>query len=224
MNKIPVYFIPGLAANPLIFEKISLDPDIFTSNYLDWEEPLATETIENYTKRFIKKIKDENPVIIGVSFGGIIAQEISKQIKTRKIIIISSVKNELEYPTSFRLAKKLKLYYLFPTNSVDFFQNCTKKIVSSKKIQQRILMYEKYLTMRSKNYLNWSIKKILLWENKNPVNNLVHIHGTKDHIFPFQKIKNAIFLPNATHALILLQYKWLNKNLPEIILKNNDEK
>jgi esterase/lipase len=34
----------------------------------------------------------ENPVLIGVSFGGILVQEMAKHIDARKVIIISSVK------------------------------------------------------------------------------------------------------------------------------------
>ncbi|WP_177765715.1 alpha/beta fold hydrolase [Flavobacterium sp. I3-2] len=224
MNKIPVYFMPGLAANPLIFEKIRLDSNQFECFYLDWKEPNEKETLKDYTKRIIKEIKHQNPVLIGVSFGGIIVQEIAKQISVKKVIIISSVKDPAEFPDNFRLAKKMKLYHFFPTRFVDFFQNITKKIVSSKKIKERIKMYEKYLTVRSKNYLDWGIKNVLLWENQNPIKNIVHIHGTEDHIFPKKYIKNAIFLPKATHVLILLQSKWLNKHLPDLILNENYEK
>jgi len=223
MRKTPVYMMPGLAANSLIFEKIRLDTEHFESFFLEWKEPVSDESLNSYTKRIITDIKHKNPVLIGVSFGGIIVQEIAKQIPVKKVIIISSVKDPSEFPNNFRLAKKMKLYYFFPTRFVDFFQNITKKIVSSKKIKERIKMYEKYLTVRSKNYLDWGIKNVLLWENKNPIKNIIHIHGTEDHIFPKKYIKNAIFLPKATHVLVLLQSKWLNKHLPNLILNESYE-
>jgi hypothetical protein len=37
----------------------------------EWEIPLAKESLDDYAKRIAKKIKRENPVLIGVSFGGI---------------------------------------------------------------------------------------------------------------------------------------------------------
>lgn len=216
--------MPGLSANPLIFEKIKLNEDKFECFYLEWLEPIENETIESYVNRLIKNIKHQYPVLIGVSFGGIIVQEIAKKIDVKKTIIISSIKDPSELSNTLKFAKKFKIYSILPTGLVNLFQDFTKKIVSSKKIQERIKMYEKYLTVRSKNYLDWGIKNVLIWKNENPVTNIIHIHGTEDHIFPKKYIKNAIFLPKATHVLILMQAKWLNKHLPDLILKENYEK
>lgn len=216
--------MPGMAANSLIFEKIKLDPTIFECFYLEWLEPFKNENIKAYSKRLSAEIKHNNPVLIGVSLGGILVQEIAKQITVKKVIIISSVKDPSEFPLRMKYAQKMKLYYLFPTRFFNSFENVTKKIVSSKKIIFRLEMYEKYLTVRSQNYLNWAFKNAIEWKNENPISNIIHIHGTKDHIFPHLKIKNAILIPNATHVLVLLQYKWLNINLPQLILKDNYEK
>ena len=83
-----VYMMPGMAANPKIFDFISL-PKNFIIHYLEWEIPDINESLKDYSSRFLNKIKGENIVLIGVSFGGIIIQEISKLINTIKIIIIS---------------------------------------------------------------------------------------------------------------------------------------
>ena len=120
MNKTPVYFMPGLAANPLIFEKIRLDNEQFECFYLDWKEPKSEESLIDYTKRIKNEIKHKNPVLIGVSFGGIIVQEIAKQIPCKKVIIISSVKDPSEFPDSFRKAKKYE-YYQFLLDNINNF-------------------------------------------------------------------------------------------------------
>jgi len=39
-------------------------------------------------------------------------------------------------------------------------------------------------------------------------------------VFPSVYISNAILVKNATHAMILTKASWLNKNIPELILKN----
>ena len=43
-------------------------------------------------------------------------------------------------------------------------------------------------------YLKWSIDKIVNWEHSADYHeqNLTHIHGTKDIIFPIENIENAI--------------------------------
>ena len=40
MEKIPVYFMPGLAASTTIFERIHLPEDIFEIFFLEWVIPI----------------------------------------------------------------------------------------------------------------------------------------------------------------------------------------
>ncbi|MDA9234531.1 hypothetical protein N9R11_03825 [Polaribacter sp.] len=48
MSKIPIYFIPGLAAGPEIFENLSLPNSVYDLHYLQWKMPLdQEETIAN---------------------------------------------------------------------------------------------------------------------------------------------------------------------------------
>ena len=103
MSKIPVYFMPGLAASPTIFENIKLPEDQFEMHFLEWFLPNDKESIESYALRMTDKIQDENPVLVGVSFGGILVQEMAKHIKTQNVIIISSVKSNTEFPPRLKI-------------------------------------------------------------------------------------------------------------------------
>ncbi len=85
MEKIPVYFVPGLAAKSTIFEFIILPDDEFESIFLEWEIPQVDETLSEYAKRLCGKILHENPVLIGVSFGGLVVQEMVKFISVRRL-------------------------------------------------------------------------------------------------------------------------------------------
>ena len=82
---------------------------------LEWELPIENESLTNYAKRISSKITHEDAVLVGVSFGGILVQEMEKHIKTRKTIIISSVKSNHEFPRKMKLAKLTKAYKLVPT-------------------------------------------------------------------------------------------------------------
>ena len=75
------------------------------------------------------EIKHSNPVLVGVSFGGVIVQEMSKFMEAQKIIIISSVKSKEELPKRFKIAAKSKIYKLFPTKIVTNFENYAKYFV-----------------------------------------------------------------------------------------------
>ncbi|AWA31272.1 alpha/beta hydrolase [Flavobacterium magnum] len=216
MSKIPVYFMPGLAASPAIFERIALPEAEFEVVLLEWEIPLDHESLEAYAKRISRRIVHPDPVLIGVSFGGILVQEISKFVAARKVIIISSVKCNTEFPRRFKVAKATKAYKLIP---MDLLINVEKlaKFSFGSKINQRLKLYEKFLSVRDKRYLEWAVENVILWERCEADPNVIHIHGDADEVFPIKYISNPIVVKGGTHIMILNKYKWLNENLPKII-------
>ncbi|MFV0390977.1 MAG: hypothetical protein ACK5KP_03705, partial [Paludibacteraceae bacterium] len=78
------YLMPGMAASPKIFERITLPENRFILHYLEWLTPLKNESIEAYALRMAQFVKHENPVLLGVSFGGVLVQEMRKHISVKK--------------------------------------------------------------------------------------------------------------------------------------------
>lgn len=220
MSKIPVYLMPGLAASAAIFERIALPEVTFEIVLLEWEIPLDQETLLDYAKRMTGKIKHPNPVLIGVSFGGILVQEMAVFVQARKVIIISSVKSNLEFPRRMKIAKTTKAYKLIPMSLILNIENLAKFSFGTK-VNQRLKLYEKFLSVRDIRYLDWAIEKVILWDRTVADKNVIHIHGDADDVFPIKYISDCIVVKGGTHIMILNKYKWLNANLPEIILGTN---
>ncbi len=218
MTKVPVYFMPGLAASSAIFERIRLDEAVFEIHLLEWEIPLKKETLYSYAKRMASKIKEEDVVLVGVSFGGVLVQEMAVFLKVRKLIIISSVKTNLEVPLRMKIIKSTKAYKLVPTTllqNIDILNNFS----FGNAVKQRLKLYEKFLSVRHKYYLEWAIEQMILWDRTKPDKSVIHIHGDADEVFPIKNIKDCIAVKGGTHIMILSKYRWLNENLPKIILK-----
>ncbi|WP_395050328.1 alpha/beta hydrolase [Flavobacterium sp.] len=218
MSKIPVYLMPGLAASSSIFERIVLPDDVFEIVLLEWEIPLDNENLAEYARRITKKIIHPNPVLIGVSFGGILVQEMARFVDARKVIIISSVKTNLEFPRRMKVAKTTKAYKLIPTNLIANVESLTKFSFGTK-INQRLKLYEKFLRIRDKRYLDWAVEQVILWDRTVVDENVIHIHGDTDDVFPIKYIQNCIVVKGGTHVMILNKFKWFNENLPKIILE-----
>src|SRR6476661_9684487 len=108
-----VYILSGLGADERVFQKLDLKD--FDPIFIKWVEPCKSESLENYSTRIIQQIPTLNPTLIGLSFGGIVAVEIAKQIQTEKVILIASAKTKYEIPFYFRLAGQLKLNKILPT-------------------------------------------------------------------------------------------------------------
>lgn len=211
--------MPGLAASPTIFERIQLPSDLFEMHLLEWEIPLEQESLPAYAKRIAQKVTHENAVLVGVSFGGILVQEMKVFLEPKKVIIISSVKANTEFPRRFKIAKTTKAYKLIPTQLFENIESLMKFSFGSSIIKQRLVLYEKFLSVRDKRYLDWAIAQIINWERKDIDPEIIHIHGDADEVFPPKYIKEFIPVKGGTHIMILSKYKWLNENLPKIILE-----
>lgn len=210
--------MPGLAASSTIFENIQLPEDQFEMFFLEWFLPNEKEEIEQYALRMTQKIKHENPVLIGVSFGGVLVQEMAKIIQTNKVIIISSVKTNKEFPSRFKIARNTKAYKLIPTQLLADIEKLVKYAFGDNIVTKRLKLYEKYLSVRDKHYLDWAIETILCWKQKEINENVIHIHGDEDEVFPIKHIRKCIVVKGGTHIMILNKFKWLNENLPKLIL------
>lgn len=218
MSKVSVYFMPGLAASSTIFEKIELPTALFEVFLLDWFVPLENETLKSYAKRMAEKVNHENPVLIGVSFGGILVQEMAQFLNPKKVIIISSVKSNTELPKKMKWAKITSAYKLMPTGLLSNVEVLSKYAFGNL-VKERVKIYKRYLTMNDKYYLDWAIEQVVLWDRVEIDPKIIHIHGDNDSVFPSQNIKNFIKVKDGTHIMILNRYKWFNENLPAIILQ-----
>lgn len=217
MSKTHVYFMPGLAASPTIFELIDLPKDVFEVHLLSWFLPESNELLVDYAKRMAAFVKHDNAVLIGVSFGGVLVQEMKAFLNLKKVIIISSVKSNVELPRRMKIAKTTKAYKLLPTGLMQDVEKLVKYAFGDT-LKRKLKLYEKYLHMRDKIYLDWAIEQMVCWSRTKIDAEIIHIHGDADEVFPSKNIKNFINVKGGTHAMIISKYRWFNANLPKIIL------
>jgi len=210
--------MPGLAASSSIFERIKLPEDQFETHLLEWFIPEKNQSLTSYAEKMAQNIQHENCILIGVSFGGVLVQEMKQFVNPKKVVIISSVKSNVEFPKRFKIAKTTKAYKLMPTKLFENIELLTKFSLGSSIVKQRLALYEKFLAVRDKRYLDWAIEQIINWERTEIDNEIIHIHGDADEVFPPKYIKDFIPVKNGTHIMILSKYKWLNENLPKILL------
>ena len=185
---------------------------------LEWFVPDKNMTLAAYAEKMAKNIHHENPILIGVSFGGILVQEMAKIIPIRKVIVVSSVKNTSELPKRMVFAKYTKAHKLLPTGLVNNVELLAKYAFGDT-VNKRLELYEQYLSIRDKYYIDWAIDQMVNWKQLEMPKNLVHIHGDKDVVFPISHIKDCIQVKNGTHTMIIHRARWFNEHLPAIIME-----
>ena len=207
--------MPGMAASSKIFEYIRL-PEFYLIHNLDWIIPNINETLELYAKRICKKINKPDPILIGVSFGGILIQEISKHLNYKKIIIISSIKTSSELPLSMRMARKTNIHKILP---FQWIKNLDKLALFTfgNGIKNKIKLYQKYLSFKDPNYLKWAMNCIVNWDQKEIIKGLIHIHGKEDNVFPIKNISGSVHLLEGNHAIIITKANQISKLLSKLL-------
>tara|TARA_R110002050_G_scaffold34380_1_gene86725 strand:+ start:41 stop:673 length:633 start_codon:yes stop_codon:yes gene_type:complete len=210
--------MPGMAASSAIFEYIDLPPERFELHFLEWTVPVVGISFTEYAENMCSNIIHENVVLLGVSLGGLLVQEMSNFVLVRKVIIVSSVKTRYELPKRMLFARYTKAHKLLPTGLISNVE-LLAKYAFGESVTKRLSLYERYLSIRDKSYIDWCIDQLVNWDCEKPCDNLVHIHGEKDNVFPISNITDYLPVVNGTHTMIIHRAKWFNENLSTIILE-----
>ena len=213
--------MPGMAANPSIFDGILLDKNRFELHRLEWFLPHKGMSFQAYALEMCKRIDHPDPVLLGVSFGGLLVQEMAKHIPFKKVIAVSCVKSKYELPKRMLFAKYTKVHKLLPTGLVNNVE-LLAKYAFGETVTKRLDLYEQYLSVRDKHYIDWAIDNIVNWKQTTPPEGLIHIHGERDAVFPISNIKGCITVKNGTHTMIIHRARWFNEHLANLILDEHE--
>ncbi len=207
MNR-EIYIFSGLGADERAFQR--LDFSGYSINFIKWVLPNVKDTIESYATRLLEQIKTKKPILIGLSFGGIMAIEIAKQIETEKVILIASAKTKNEIPFYFRLAGKLELHRLLPIEIITKSNFLTNWFFGAKHgFDEKLL--KQILKDSDTTFMSWAIDKIAKWSNVKSIENVFHIHGSKDRILPLRFIKYNSVIKNGGHLMTLNKANEISK-------------
>ena len=208
-----IYIISGLGADKRMFQNFSFEG--FEVVHIDWILPLENETLQNYALRISENIKDENAILIGLSFGGILSVEISKIKKFKKIFLLSSAKTKSEIPFYYRLIGKLNLLKILPNSILKRVNSLTYLVFGAKTNAEKSLL-EDIVRNTDNIFLKWALHQIMNWKNENYSEIIIHIQGDCDLILPHIFVKYDYLIKGGTHFMTLNQ----SKEIETIITEN----
>ncbi len=208
-----LYIFSGLGADERVFQRLIFSRD--NTVFIKWIIPNKNESIEMYAKRIAEQISSKKPILLGLSFGGMMAIEVAKQIETEKVILISSVKTKNEIPVYYRFIGKTGLHKLLPSwimKKTGFITNWFFGVNSNadKGLLQQII------NDTNTQYLQWAINAIVCWNNEIVPKNILHIHGTNDKILPIRYVNCNIKINGGGHLMTLTMAEEFNKILATI--------
>ncbi|MGB4770461.1 MAG: alpha/beta hydrolase [Chitinophagaceae bacterium] len=212
-----VYLIPGLAADERVFRHIRL-PEGYDPQILQWVSPEPNEPLASYAMKLAEQIDRSTPfILIGLSFGGMLATEMAKRMQPQKTILISSVPHSSQLPAYYRWAWRMGVQYIM-TPTIIKSGVMIKRLLTAEDPEDKKIIQEMARDM-DPEFVRWAMWTIVHWqttEGRQP--ECVHIHGTADGILPCRFTRPTHRIPKAGHLMIFNQADRINNLLKEILL------
>lgn len=210
-----IYCISGLGADERAFERLNING--YSLKHLKWLSPDEKETVSSYASKMLGQVTEPNPVIIGLSFGGMIAIEMAKKIEMKKLILISTAKTRKELPTWMRITGILHLHKMIPIKSNRFTEKADDRRIGIETMEEKKVV-EAYRKSADQKHVNWGVDQILNWENNWLPENFYHIHGEDDRMFPIRNIRPTHIIEKGTHIMILNRADEISACIEQILL------
>ena len=208
-----VYFLSGLGADKRAFSV--LDLSFCEPIFIDWIKPLQKESLVSYASRLRGQIPEEHPVMVGVSFGGMLACEMAKADPLMRAIIIASNKSSNEFPFYLRIGKYLPVYKWLPDKLIKSGKTANWVLGVKDKTQKKLLA--DIVADIDPSFLKWAIDAILHWNEKEAPANVQHIHGTADKLLPLRYVKADHQIQGGTHMMSLNNPKEISSLLQKLV-------
>lgn len=209
-----IWFISGLGADERAFQ--FLDFGNWNAHFVQWIQPQKNEPISDYARRLLPQISSENPILVGYSFGGMMAIELSRLIPTAMVIILASVKTNEELPPWFRLAGRTSAYAFVPTAWVLKPMSFYYWLFGAERSDDKYLLAE-IIRATDVKFLAWAMKVITCWQNDFIPSNIIHIHGTADRVLPFRYVDAHIPIEEGGHFMLVNRAAELSQILHRLI-------
>ena len=217
-----VYFISGVGADRRVFRNIRL-PDGFRAVHLDWITPHSEDTLSGYALRLAENIDAARPfVLVGLSFGGMLANEIAKVYAPQMIILISSVPSAYHLPPYFRTAGYLKLHKLVPISLLKSASLLKRLFTVETKEEKKFL--REAIRNADENFIRWSLDAIVKWRCQSKPSRYIHIHGSSDYILPLRFAKATHVIKGGGHLMVLTNAREINQIISSHLLELSHNK
>lgn len=208
-----VYAIPGLGCTKELFQNI-LIPN-YELVVLNWPETTSGESLKAYAQKFLSQINTKDKVnLMGVSFGGMICSELADLIETDKVVLISSTKNNKQFPFLLKFLKAVPLYYLINNYFFTVGGQLKRKILGFDDFYSKL--FSEMMSSMSPNYFRNAINIIVNWQREENNSKIIQIHGSNDKLMPVKLINPDYLIKDGSHAMVLTRAKEINLILNKV--------
>lgn len=179
-----LYLFSGLGADERVFARLKFPR--CNIRHIKWPK-VANGTSKELFLSEIKAqiITKKNNVLLGVSFGALIAQDIASAVSAETLIIVSSATEQAEIPRLYKGSLAKFVLRMMPKrllNKPNFLINHMFSVQTNdgRKTLGGIIQDT------DPTFIRWAIAYLQQWQKSNlsTVKHIYRIHGERDRIFP----------------------------------------
>jgi pimeloyl-ACP methyl ester carboxylesterase len=195
-----IHCISGLGADQRVFSKLQIPG--WELKTVPWPHIDAHDEMACYAQKVAALIPDgPEHVILGLSFGGMLASEIARVRPDQNVIIVSSAKHPDELGEVSGWLKFLVTKRLFPVGLMRIPNKTILRRFGAYDSESQILL-RNILDDSDNHLVSCAGKAIMEWKTTPAPPQIVHIHGTADQIIKPDLIKPTHWVRGGEHMMI----------------------
>jgi len=208
-----VYLLPGVGCDARLFDRIQLGEHDVTK--LEWPGFTPGISLADIAKILSAQVDKSRPhVLVGVSMGGMVAQELALLTRPEKVIIISSWTGPHEWPALIRLNRYLGLHWFIREWSVRAAWPL-KRLIDRRERSIDALLFD-MARKQGATQLRRGTDAIMRWNGPSWKGCVVRIHGDKDIVTPLRFPVDHL-VKGGQHVMVLTRAEEVSRLLREAI-------
>jgi pimeloyl-ACP methyl ester carboxylesterase len=212
MEQPPLILLAGMGADERVFTpQFEAFPNLIVPR---WIAPIPNETLRDYAARFARQIDPGVPCYIGgASFGGFVAIEMARHLKTQGCFLIGSVRSPAELPLRIRLMRTLDgatgLLPFGAASRIAGFGLRSFLLPCSGPTTRAVLAQ---VSDADADFMRWATRAVLRWDTSNELSDapVWQIHGTRDRVLPIRRTRPDMIIDGGGHVLTLSHPREVN--------------
>ena len=207
-----IYCFHGLGADARVFSRLDFGKKyrLIPVSYIDYR---PYHTLRSFAEKMAEQIP-AGSILLGDSFGGMVAQEVARVNDASQLILLSTVKKKREIGIHLRVSKHIKGYRAVSSWMNPFLVWWVNNMHWG--IEQDVReLFTSMLSDFDPQFAKWIIRVVCEWSPPELNNPVIHVHGTKDIIFPHVLIQDCTSIKGGGHSMVLERASCIN----EVVLK-----
>ena len=200
-----IFCISGLGADHSVFDRVKIPG--YQLVPVPWLPVESNESLDTYAHRMRQQIPESKPIILGLSFGGVVAQTMAQHAPTDQLLLLSTMRKPTGLRRNLLRFKNLPFYQWLPNFLLRWLLHHNTWVFGPLSKRNRSGL-QKMLNQFPPNFYKWAFHQILHWKGiENATVKTTHIHGSKDWLFPIEQAHADFVVMDAGHLMVLTHAK-----------------